>query len=80
MVGCFECYNLMPDHLMVLLQRLVKELYKILNQVMSEEMPGGLKVPTSFSEFVSEMKNNQYDAKTFAIMLKATVCHLLSIA
>lgn len=58
----------------MLLQRLVKDLYKILNQVMSEEIPDGLKVPTSFSEFVSEMKNGQYDAKTFAIMLKTTVC------
>ncbi|RWR77241.1 putative galacturonosyltransferase 14 [Cinnamomum micranthum f. kanehirae] len=53
--------------------RLVKDLYKILNQVMSEEIPDGLKVPTSFSEFVSEMKNGQYDAKTFAIMLKTTM-------
>nr|DAD34987.1 TPA_asm: hypothetical protein HUJ06_005627 [Nelumbo nucifera] len=51
--------------------RLVKDLYKILNQVSSEEIPADLKLPESFSELVSEMKNNQYDAKTFAIKLKA---------
>lgn len=66
--------DLMPDYLMVLLQRLVRDFYKILNQVKSEEIPDGLKLPTSFDELVSEMKTNQYDAKTFAIELKAMVC------
>eukprot|EP00268_Persea_americana_P060534 TRINITY_DN7550_c0_g2_i2.p1 TRINITY_DN7550_c0_g2~~TRINITY_DN7550_c0_g2_i2.p1 ORF type:complete len:533 (-),score=87.29 TRINITY_DN7550_c0_g2_i2:592-2190(-) len=51
--------------------RLVRDFYKILNQVKSEEIPDGLKLPTSFDELVSEMKTNQYDAKTFAIELKA---------
>lgn len=54
-------------------QRLVKEFYKILNQVKSEEIPDGLKLPASFSHLVSDMKNNQYDARTFAFMLRAMV-------
>ncbi|KAF6171720.1 hypothetical protein GIB67_007241 [Kingdonia uniflora] len=53
--------------------RLVRDLYKILNQVSSEEIPDGLKVPESFNQLVSEIKNHQYDAKTFAIQLKAMV-------
>ncbi|KAK9116568.1 hypothetical protein Sjap_015515 [Stephania japonica] len=51
--------------------RLVKDLFKVFNQVNSEEVPDGLKLPESFSQLVSEMKNNQYDAKAFAIRLKA---------
>lgn len=61
------------------LQRLVSEFYKILNQVKTEEIPDGLKLPDSFTQLVSEMQNNQYDANTFAIMLKAMVCILLQI-
>ncbi|KAG8501631.1 hypothetical protein CXB51_004076 [Gossypium anomalum] len=52
-------------------QRLVKDFYKILNQVNAEEIPDGIKLPDSFNQLVSEMKNNQYDAKTFALMLRA---------
>ncbi|WRX20365.1 Glycosyl transferase [Theobroma cacao] len=52
-------------------QRLVKDFYKILNQVNTEEIPDDLKLPDSFDQLVSEMKNNQYDAKTFAFMLRA---------
>ncbi|MCL7043482.1 hypothetical protein MKW94_006290 [Papaver nudicaule] len=51
--------------------RLVKDLYKILNQVNLEKIPDDLKLPKSFSALVSEMKNSQYDAKTFAIKLRA---------
>lgn len=54
-------------------QKLVKDLFKLLEQVNSEEIPDGLKLPQSFNEFLSDMKNNQYDAKTFALKLKATV-------
>ncbi|KAA3464396.1 putative galacturonosyltransferase 13 isoform X1 [Gossypium australe] len=54
-------------------QRLVKDFYKILNQVNAEEIPDGIKLPDSFNQLVSEMKNNQYDAKTFALMLRAMV-------
>ncbi|XP_008805098.2 probable galacturonosyltransferase 14 [Phoenix dactylifera] len=53
--------------------KLVRDLYKILNQVDSKEIPVGLVLPESFSEFLTEMKNNQYDARTFAITLKATM-------
>lgn len=55
-------------------QRLVRDFYKILNQVNAEEIPHGLKLPASFSQLVSDMKNNQYDARTFAFMLRAMVC------
>ncbi|KAJ6823724.1 putative galacturonosyltransferase 13 [Iris pallida] len=51
--------------------RLVRDLYKVLDQVNSEGISISEKVPQSFTEFVSEMKNNQYDAKTFAVRLKA---------
>ncbi|XP_077223393.1 putative galacturonosyltransferase 13 [Tasmannia lanceolata] len=53
--------------------RLVRDLYRILNEVSSEEIPDGMKLPASFGEFVTEIKNNQYDAKTFAIKLKAMI-------
>ena len=59
--------------MMMVQQRLVKDFYKILNQVNIEEIPDGLKLPDSFSQLVSEMKNNQYDTKTFAFMLRAMV-------
>lgn len=59
-------------------QRLEKELYKILNQVNNEEIPDGLKLPDSYNQLVSEMKSNQYDAKTFAFMLRAMVRLMLS--
>ncbi|CAI0388302.1 unnamed protein product [Linum tenue] len=52
-------------------QRLVKDFHKILNQVNTEEIPNGLKLPESFSQLVAEMKSNQYDAKTFALTLRA---------
>lgn len=55
------------------MQRLVKELYKILNEVRSEETPNGLQVPASFSGLVEEMASNHYDTKTFAVRLKAMV-------
>ncbi|XP_038696388.1 probable galacturonosyltransferase 14 isoform X2 [Tripterygium wilfordii] len=50
--------------------RLVRDFYKILNQVNTEKIPDGLKPPDSFSQLVSEMKNNQYDARTFAFMIR----------
>nr|POE81653.1 putative galacturonosyltransferase 13 [Quercus suber] len=40
-------------------QRQVRDLYKILHQVNTKEIPHGLKVPDSFSHLVSDMKNNQ---------------------
>ncbi|XP_009398279.2 probable galacturonosyltransferase 13 isoform X1 [Musa acuminata AAA Group] len=53
--------------------KLVKDLYKILDQVNSEEILVDQKLPESFGEFLSNMKNNKYDAKTFAVRLKATM-------
>ncbi|KAM7506821.1 hypothetical protein LguiA_017274 [Lonicera macranthoides] len=50
--------------------RLVRDFYKILNQVNSEEIPDGLKLPQSFSQLVSEMKSNKYNAKDFAMILR----------
>uniref|UniRef100_A0A1D1YNB7 Hexosyltransferase n=1 Tax=Anthurium amnicola TaxID=1678845 RepID=A0A1D1YNB7_9ARAE len=56
--------------------RLVKDFYKILSQVNTQEIPDGLKLPESFAELLSEIKNNQYDAKTFALTLKAMMENL----
>lgn len=55
-------------------KRLVSDFYKIFNQVSTEEIPDGLKLPDSFTQLVSEMKDNHYDAKTFAFILRAMVC------
>lgn len=57
----------------LLQQRLVRDFYKILNEVSTQEIPDGLKLPNSFSQLVSDMKNNHYDAKTFALVLRAMV-------
>nr|Q0WV13.1 RecName: Full=Probable galacturonosyltransferase 13 [Arabidopsis thaliana]ABO09884.1 At3g01040 [Arabidopsis thaliana]BAE99035.1 hypothetical protein [Arabidopsis thaliana] len=54
-------------------QRLVRDFYKILNEVSTQEIPDGLKLPESFSQLVSDMKNNHYDAKTFALVFRAMV-------
>ncbi|KAL0343826.1 UNVERIFIED_CONTAM: putative galacturonosyltransferase 14 [Sesamum angustifolium] len=50
--------------------RLVKDLVKILNQVNSEKVQAGLKLPDSFSQLVSEMKNNKFSSKEFGLILK----------
>ncbi|CAD5331768.1 unnamed protein product [Arabidopsis thaliana] len=52
-------------------ERLARDFYKILNEVSTQEIPDGLKLPNSFSQLVSDMKNNHYDAKTFALVLRA---------
>ncbi|XP_020222230.1 probable galacturonosyltransferase 13 isoform X1 [Cajanus cajan] len=51
-------------------QRLVRDFYKILNEVKTGDIPSALKLPDSFDQLVSDMRNNQYDAKTFALMLR----------
>ncbi|KAG5527612.1 hypothetical protein RHGRI_028509 [Rhododendron griersonianum] len=51
-------------------QRLVKDFYKVLNQVSTEEIPDGLKLPESFSQLVSEMRNKKYSTKEFALIMK----------
>ncbi|XP_073293993.1 probable galacturonosyltransferase 14 [Primulina huaijiensis] len=50
--------------------RMVKDFVKILNQVNSEKVPDSLKIPDSFSQLVSEMKNNKHSSKEFALILK----------
>lgn len=57
-------------------QRLVSDFYKVFDRVNIEEIPDGLKLPDSFSQLVSEMKENHYDAKTFAFILRAMVCYI----
>jgi len=59
--------------MVMVLQRLVRDFYNILNEVKTGEVPSSLKLPDSFDQMVSDMKNNQYDAKTFAFMLKGMV-------
>ena len=62
---------------MLLLQKLVKEFYKVLNQASTEEIPENLKLPVSFDHLVSEMKNKKYSAKDFVLILKGMVRCLL---
>ncbi|ONM33159.1 putative galacturonosyltransferase 13 [Zea mays] len=52
--------------------RLVRDLYVMLDKVNSEEAPLDLKVPETFDEFIWDMKNNDYDLRSFAFKLKAT--------
>ena len=54
-------------------EKLVRDFYKILKEVRSGEIPDDLKLPDSFEQLVSDMKNNQYDAKTFAFLLRGMV-------
>lgn len=66
----------MPEHYYhcLLWQKLVKDFVKILNQVNYEKIPESLKLPDSFNQLVSEMKNNKYSTKEFALILKGMVC------
>ncbi|XP_028786659.1 probable galacturonosyltransferase 14 isoform X2 [Neltuma alba] len=50
--------------------RLVRDFYKILNEVKSGEIPAGLTLPDSFEHLVSNMNSNHYDAKMFAFILR----------
>lgn len=60
-------------------QRLVRDFHKILNEVKSGEIPADLTPPDSFEHLVSDMTNNQYDAKMFAFMLRGMVSCLLHV-
>ncbi|XP_076931198.1 putative galacturonosyltransferase 14 [Bidens hawaiensis] len=51
-------------------ERYLTDFYTVLNQVHSEEVPDDLKLPDNFQQLVSEMKNNKYNTKTFALILK----------
>jgi galacturonosyltransferase 12/13/14/15 len=55
------------------LQRLVRDLYSILDEISSEEVPTDVKLPESFNEFVWDLKNNNNDLRSFAFKLKAMV-------
>ncbi|KAG5525582.1 hypothetical protein RHGRI_032023 [Rhododendron griersonianum] len=44
-------------------QRLVKDFYKVFNQVSTEEIPDGLKLPDSFSQLIYEMRNKKHSTK-----------------
>lgn len=55
-------------------QRALKDFVKIMNQMNSEKVPEGLKLPNTFSQLVSDMKNNKYSSKEFALILKGMVC------
>ncbi|KAF8667497.1 hypothetical protein HU200_052691 [Digitaria exilis] len=54
-------------------RRLVRDLYSMLDEINSEEAPVDLKVPESFDEFIWDMKSNDYDLRSFAFKLKATM-------
>lgn len=56
--------------------RMVRELYRILNEVSFEEVSDRRKLPESFDEFLSEVKSQHYDGRTFAIRLKAMLENL----
>ncbi|GJN30686.1 hypothetical protein PR202_gb19014 [Eleusine coracana subsp. coracana] len=53
--------------------RLVQDLYRIFDQVNNQEFPSDTKLPESFRDFLLEMKDNHYDARMFAVRLKATL-------
>ncbi|KMZ60254.1 Glycosyltransferase [Zostera marina] len=58
--------------------RLVRDMYKILSQVnFAAENPQKLKkLPDTYTEFLSEIHDQQYDGRTFAIRLRAMVRNL----
>ncbi|KAI7736946.1 hypothetical protein M8C21_019209 [Ambrosia artemisiifolia] len=51
-------------------ERHLTDFYTILNQVHSEEVPDDLKLPDNFKQLVTEMKNNKYNSRKFALVLK----------
>eukprot|EP01018_Ginkgo_biloba_P035282 Gb_33416 [translate_table: standard] len=53
--------------------RMARELFGVLEQESDKALPDGISVPESFNELVADMKTNQYDAKTFALKMKAMV-------
>lgn len=58
-----------------LLQMVPEEIYRVLEEGGSKEVKSSSSdVPQSLEEFVAEMKSNRFDAKTFALRLKAMVC------
>jgi len=58
-------------------KRLVRDFYKILNEVKTGEIPPALDLPDSFEQLVSDMKSKQYDAKSFAFLLRGMVSYVM---
>ncbi|KAI4339594.1 hypothetical protein MLD38_024518 [Melastoma candidum] len=52
-------------------ERLIRDFHKILKEVDAAEIPNNMKVPDSFDQLVTDMKNNHYDARAFALTLRA---------
>lgn len=59
---------------LAMMQRATEEIYQFLMQANNEALPEGLTVPESFSDLMADMRANPYDAKTFALKMKAMVC------
>ncbi|XP_057871484.1 probable galacturonosyltransferase 13 isoform X1 [Cryptomeria japonica] len=53
--------------------RMGREIYQLLLQASNEALPEGLTIPESFPDLITDMKTNPYDAKTFALKMKAMV-------
>lgn len=56
--------------------RLIRELHKVLEEANSKEISADVKLPASFSELLSDLKNNDYNAMTFSVRLKAMIEHM----
>lgn len=54
-------------------ERLLGDLYSLLDRANYVEIPVGLKFPESYDEFLYEIKHNNYDANTFVVMVKGTM-------
>lgn len=59
----------------MVLQRIVRDFYMILNDINTAAIPNDLELPNSFNQLVIDMKKNNHDARTFALVLKAMVRH-----
>ena len=69
----FNDYLVLNRSLRSNVQRLVRDLYRMLDEINSEDVPVDVKVAESFDDFIWDTKNNDYDLKSFALRLKATV-------
>ncbi|KAH9299189.1 hypothetical protein KI387_030871, partial [Taxus chinensis] len=51
--------------------RMAADVFGVLLQTNNKALPKGMTIPESFNDLVAEMKNHHYNAKTFALKLKA---------
>ncbi|GLJ47422.1 hypothetical protein SUGI_1000800 [Cryptomeria japonica] len=56
--------------------KMAADVFGVLLQASSKALPKGMTIPESFNDLVAEMRTQHYNAKTFAIKLKAMVEHL----